>query len=274
MDIINKKINWFPGHMKKATDEILKNLKNVDFFIQLVDARCPITSSNNELIKQIASKPIINLANKADLSDWNTNFNNDFLLISTKKVNDKNLVIKHLYQLFEQKIKTYQKKGLVNPKFIGMIIGLPNIGKSSLINFLAPKKTLKVENRPGVTKTQSIRQINQHFYLIDTPGIFLKDIQKERDGFVLTLINCIKKEVLELEAIIRFAYEFYLKNYQKDLFIRYKINQVMNFEDFIDYICQLYNYKLVNNEFDYSRAYENLFNDFCNGLICKVNYDQ
>lgn len=110
MDIINKKINWFPGHMKKATDEILKNLKNVDFFIQLVDARCPITSSNNELIKQIASKPIINLANKADLSDWNTNFNNDFLLISTKKVNDKNLVIKHLYQLFEQKIKTYQKK--------------------------------------------------------------------------------------------------------------------------------------------------------------------
>ena len=273
MDIINKKINWFPGHMKKATDEILKNLKNVDFFIQLVDARCPLTSSNIELLKEVSSKPVINLANKADLSDWKKIFDNNFLLISTKKRNDKNKIIQHLYQLFDQKIKIYQKKGLINPKFVGMIIGLPNIGKSSLINFLAPKKVLKVENRPGVTKTQCIRQINQHFYLIDTPGIFLKNIQNERDSFVLTLINCVKKEVLELESIVHFAYDFYLKNYRNELFIKYKMNKVLNFDDFIHHICELYNYKLTNNEFDHVRAYENLFNDFSNGLICKVNYD-
>lgn len=272
MEIIKNKINWFPGHMKKATDEIKKSLLKVDFIIHVVDARCYKTSDNPELIQYVNSKPIIKIALKQDLSLLK-NQDVDFLIGSIKDKNFKQKVINELYKCFEVKIEKLKQKGLVEPKFIGMVIGLPNIGKSSLINFLAPKKTLKVENRPGVTKTQSTRQINNNFFLIDTPGVFLKNITNERDGYVLVLINCIKKEVVELTEVLKFAYDFYLRNHKQELFKKYNLENELDFFGFVDFICHQYKFFSSKNELDYNRAFDLLFLDFSNNKITKINYD-
>ncbi|AJQ45632.1 ATP-binding protein [Ureaplasma diversum] len=266
------KINWFPGHMKKALEQINAQYKNIDFVIEVLDARCIKTSHNSELVTAFVNKPIIKIALKQDLSTIKSL--DDLLVGSTKNKAFKNEVIKALYNALDHKIKQYEKKGLVNPRLVGLVVGLPNVGKSSLINFLANKNQLKTENRPGVTKNQSLKQINQHFYLIDTPGVFFKDVSNYEDGYKLVLINCVRKEVVNLYDVIQYAYQFYSTFYFSSLKTKYQLNEMIDFDHFLDHICTLYHFKLVNNTLDYERALNALFNDFSSGLVCSVNYDQ
>lgn len=272
MDNINK-INWFPGHMKKATDEIKKKLNLVDLIIEVVDSRCIDSSSNSDLINIINNKPHLKIALKSDLSLLNECYDKNLIVTNTKNKNNRSKIIEIFYEIFTDKIQKYKSKGLVNPKFTIMIIGLPNVGKSSLINFLKSKNNLIVRNQPGVTKNQRIVNINENFDLIDTPGILFKNISSFNVAYKLALINTIKKEVLPIEQILEFGFNYLSTHSYNKLKEYYKINDFDNFYNFCDVVAKRYNYYIKNSEIDWNRLFDKLFNDFIECKISKVNYD-
>ncbi len=268
------KINWFPGHMRKATNDIIDKLKIVDLVIEVVDCRALVSSSNNELLNIFKNKRVIKLALKQDLSDIKKDDNEEIIYGSLLNKNFKNKINRTLYNVMEEKIDKLKLKGMVNPKFMVMVIGLPNVGKSSLINYLAPKKTLKVENRPGVTKAQQYRSINKNFNLLDTPGILDKKINDIEVGYRLALINCIKKEVLPIDEVLEWGYNFLTKYYYSAISKYYNYNEMYNYNEFINYLCEKYHYLMDNNELDINRATNTFYKDLINCKITRVNYEK
>ena len=267
------KINWFPGHMKKATDEIKQRLNCVDLIIEVVDSRCIRSSSNMDLIKIINNKLHLKIALKSDLSLLNEQYQTDLIITNTKNKQNRNKIISIFYKIFEDKINKYKLKGLVNPKFTLMIIGLPNVGKSSLINFLKSKNNLVVKNLPGVTKNQRIVNINENFDLIDTPGILFKNINDINTAYKLSLINTIKKEVLPIEDVVKFGFNYLFSNFYEKLKIFYKIEDFNNYYDFLNLVANRYKYITKNAELDINRVISRVFNDLIDCKISKVNYD-
>ncbi|MGL4947897.1 MAG: ribosome biogenesis GTPase YlqF [Mycoplasma sp.] len=267
------KINWFPGHMKKATEEIIKRIQTVDLIIEVLDARAPMQSSNPELVKIANQKPIIQIALKKDLSDIDESDFKDILFGSTKDGSFKKRVIEELNFRLADKIARQKKKGLLVSQFLVMVIGVPNVGKSSLINFLAPKKVLKVENRAGVTKNQATRKINDNFFLIDTPGVLVKKIDNIEDGYRLSIINCINKTILPMHDVIKFCHHFFVTNYKRKMDAYFDMEVSEDYKTFLDQICDKYQYKQENNQQDYERAFDKLFLVFSNASICKYNFN-
>jgi len=265
--------------MNKAINQIKQKLNMIDLVIQVIDARCINSSMNPELINQL-NKPVLNIALKADLADLSSIDeslkNNSHLLIGTiKDKKFKKIVINKIYQLFRDKIAKLQAKGLFNPHFNIFVIGLPNVGKSSLINFLISKKKLVVENRPGVTKQQSLVELDKHFFLFDTPGVFVKKINDELSAYKLGLIKTIKKEILPMTEILKYAFEFYQKYYLDKLnkFCGIDCSQ-KSYQEFTNLIASKLNFFKKNNEIDMYRLEEFLFNIFSENKIAKVNYDR
>lgn len=264
-------INWFPGHMKKGTDELIKISKQIDLIIEVLDSRAINSSSNDEIIEIFNNKPIIKIALK---SDYGTTSSSDNVLVgSIKNKNFKQTIVKHIYSVLDAKIKNLKLKGLVQPKFTILVVGLPNVGKSSLINFLKSKNVLIAQNMPGVTKKQRLIAINENFNMIDTPGILFKRINKIETAYKLVLINCIKKEILTLEHVLKFGFEHYKKYHYHDLLNYYKLSEVADYYDFVEKVCKSKCWFLRNSELDLSRFENNIFNDFSLGRICKTNFD-
>ncbi len=267
------KINWYPGHMKKATDNISRKIKNVDLIIEVVDARGIELTRNSDLDKIINNKKKITIALKSDLTDYNFKNNENIIFGNIYDRQFKRKIIDTIAHVFGEKIHNLKRKGLINPQFTIMVIGIPNIGKSSLINFISIKKNLKVENRAGVTKSQETRIINKNFSIIDTPGILFKKIDDYETGYQLALINCIKKEVLPIERILEYGYNFLLKNYNEKLINFYDLKNNLSFAEFIPFFCEKYNFKKINNEYDYTRAYDLFFKHISTSKICKINFN-
>ncbi len=247
--MLDQNINWFPGHMKKATDHILKVMDRIDVVLEVVDARCIQASSNYELINTFKNKPIVKIALKADLSDLQMH-DSDVLLVSTKHKQDYHKILQALYAAVAPKMEKLKSKGLTNPQFTVIVVGLPNIGKSSLINYLAPKKTLVAQNKAGVTKTQAMRKINEHFFLIDTPGIFVKKIDDMRVGYQLALINTINKNILPLTSINQYYHEFMQTTYASAYLTYFHLTQPIPYSEFVQVIAQQKNFKLKGDEWD------------------------
>ncbi|MGL4950907.1 MAG: ribosome biogenesis GTPase YlqF [Mycoplasma sp.] len=267
------KINWFPGHMKKATDDIIEQLRKVDLVIEVLDSRAPIESSNEQLNIIANQKPILRIALKKDLSDINTSAYPEVLFGSIKDLSFKKKIIEAINDKLSVKMQKQKDKGLLISQFLVMVIGIPNVGKSSLINFLAPKKVLKVENRAGVTKRQATRRINDNLFLIDTPGVLVKKIDQIENGYKLAIINCISKKVLPMHDVIQFCHSFFYNKYNKQMNEFFGLEIQEEFDKFLIQICDKYQYKLTDNEWDYERAYEKLFNIFSEARICKFNFN-
>lgn len=259
--------------MKKATDDIAKKIQSVDFVIEVLDARAITTTSNNELLTLLKNKPLIKIALKSDFSDQIKSYDN-VLIGNIKQSFFREQIIKYLNHIFASKIEKMKQKGLVNYQLIGMVVGIPNIGKSSLINFLAKNKTLITENRAGVTKRQTIKKINQNFYLIDTPGVLFKKIENLEEGYQLSILNNIAKKVLPLFDVIRYHYYFLKTHYISELnsYFNEKF-EAIEFEDFINFIAQKYQFKIKNNEIDLERTLNFLFTCFSEAKICKFHYN-
>ncbi len=225
----NKKINWYPGHMFKAKKEIQEKLKTVDAIIEVIDSRCPIISHNKMLEEIVSSKPKLLIFSKSDLVE-NKDLNKylqyykdlDYktFAIDIRQSNSKDRIISQINKLCEPIVKKYEKKQ-INKTLRVMIIGMPNVGKSTLINTLANKKKLIVGNRPGVTKTQQVIKIADHIELVDTPGILIPKIEKLEDGFNLVLNSLIKDEVVEIEEIAFYLLKYLMENKSNELLNRY-----------------------------------------------------
>ncbi len=257
--------------MAKAISDLKSKKNNFDMLIEIVDARAINISSNKELLKDF-NLPVLTIAVKSDVAEINQK--NDLLYISTKNKSHRQIVLNKIREVLKPKIDSKKKKGLVNPQFNILVLGLPNIGKSSFINFLLNKNNLIVQNYPGVTRKQTLVKIDNMLFLNDSPGILFKKIDDLQTGYILGLIGCIKKDVLPMREVIKFGYEFYLNNYQQALYKKFNFNSQLSFDDFINHICQQYKFIKQDNQIDTTRAFDYLYGLFMNGSICKVNYEK
>ena len=224
-------IQWFPGHMSKARRQVQENLKHVDFVTILVDARLPLSSQNPMLTKIVGDKPKLLILNKADLADsnrtkeWRTYFKSQgikTLAINSKEQSTVKLVTDAAKSLMTEKIQRLRERGIQKETLRTMIIGIPNAGKSTLMNRLAGKKIAVVGNKPGVTKGQQWLKSNKDLEILDTPGILWPKFEDELVGLKLALTGAIKDQLLPMDEVTIFGLNYFKTYYPERLEERFK----------------------------------------------------
>lgn len=227
-------IQWFPGHMSKARRQVQENLKYVDFVIELVDARLPISSRNPMLGQIIGDKPRIIALNKADLADsnavaqWIEYFDEQGfinLAINSKEEYTAKRLTVAAKKLMADKVAHDKERGIAHTTLRTMIIGIPNAGKSTLMNRLAGKKVAVTGNRPGVTKGQQWIRTNKELELLDTPGILWPKFEDQLVGLKLALTGAIKDDLLPMDEVTIFGLNYFLKNYRTVTMKRYRMTE-------------------------------------------------
>ncbi|MDX9692219.1 MAG: ribosome biogenesis GTPase YlqF, partial [Acholeplasmataceae bacterium] len=245
---MNKQIQWFPGHMFKSLREIREKLSLMDIVLVLLDARLPKSSMNPELFKLIKNKPILILLNKMDLADenelskWISNFNQQgFKTLKIDSQTGKNVSKIHqaCKDVLKEKLDREKGKGLLERPLRTMILGIPNVGKSTLINQLTKSSATRTGNTPGVTKAQQWIKINTNFELLDTPGVLWPKFEDKAVGYHLAITGAIKDKILPEDDICHYALEFLSSYYPKRLFDRYKITPEMTYIEKLDTIGRL-----------------------------------
>ena len=227
-------INWYPGHMAKTRRQIAEDLKLVDIVIELLDARIPISSQNPDIAEITAGKKKLVVLNKCDLADEKQN--NLWIQEFSKKgipaiCTDSNsgrgieLVIKQVEKIMSEEMKNQAEKGRIGRKIRAMVLGIPNVGKSSFINRISKRTTAGVGNKPGVTKQKQWIRINEKIELLDTPGVLWPKFESEEGALHLAFTGTIKEEVLEKTEVAYFLVKFLLENYRQKLCERYKITE-------------------------------------------------
>ena len=225
---MSTQIHWFPGHMKKAQIEIEKKVKLVDCVIELLDARIPLASRNETLYKITQNKLRLVVLTKSDLADpemtkkWANYFESKgsaVIFADLNKSSDIQNIIKNVEKLGEAKQQKLISKGMKPQPIRAMIIGIPNVGKSTLINKLAKRHSASVQNKPGHTKSQQLIKVSNRFELLDTPGILQNSYEDKKQAMLLALTGSIKREILPTEEVAETAFnyvkEFYFKNLQE-----------------------------------------------------------
>lgn len=224
-------IQWFPGHMSKARRQVQENLKHVDFVTILVDARLPLSSQNPMLTKIVGDKPKLMILNKADLADatrtkeWKAYYERQgikTLAINSKEQSTVKKVTEAAKELMADKIKRLRDRGIQKETLRTMIIGIPNAGKSTLMNRLAGKKIAVVGNKPGVTKGQQWLKSNKELEILDTPGILWPKFEDELVGLKLALTGAIKDQLLPMDEVTIFGLNYFKTHYPSRLTKRFK----------------------------------------------------
>lgn len=224
-------IQWFPGHMSKARRQVQENLKFVDFVTILVDARLPLSSQNPMLTKIVGEKPKLLILNKADLADptllkeWKRYFETKGIMtlsINSKEQSTVKKVTEAAKRLMADKIAKLRERGIQTETLRTMIIGIPNAGKSTLMNRLAGKKIAVVGNKPGVTKGQQWLKSNKDLKILDTPGILWPKFEDEMVGLKLALTGAIKDQLLPMDEVTIFGLNYFKTYYPERLKERFK----------------------------------------------------
>ncbi|MTB63901.1 ribosome biogenesis GTPase YlqF [Streptococcus sp. zg-86] len=253
-------IQWFPGHMSKARRQVQENLKFVDFVTILVDARLPLSSQNPMLTKIVGDKPKLLILNKADLADpvatkeWQAYFEAQgipTLTVNSKEQSTVKKVTEAAKKLMREKIERQKERGIQIETLRTMIIGIPNAGKSTLMNRLAGKKIAIVGNKPGVTKGQQWLKSNKDLEILDTPGILWPKFEDEQVALKLALTGAIKDNLLPMDEVTIFGLNYFKTHYPAALKERFK---QMNLEDEAPEIIMDMTKKLGFRE-DYDRFY-------------------
>ena len=225
------KIQWFPGHMSKARRQVQESIKFVDFVTVLVDARLPLSSQNPMLTKIVGEKPKLLILNKADLADpvrlkeWQTYFEGQGILtlaLNSKEQSAVKKVTDVAKKLMADKLARQKERGIRIETLRTMIIGIPNAGKSTLMNRLAGKKIAVVGNTPGVTKGQQWLKSNKDLEILDTPGILWPKFEDETVALKLALTGAIKDNLLPMDEVTIFGLNYFKEHYPEELVGRYK----------------------------------------------------
>ncbi|MGM9924152.1 MAG: ribosome biogenesis GTPase YlqF [Bacillus sp. (in: firmicutes)] len=228
-------IQWFPGHMAKARREVTEKLKLVDIIYELVDARLPLSSRNPMIDEIIQHKPRLVLLNKADMADpqktklWLDYFEAQgikALAINSQAGNGLSQIITVSKELLKEKLDRLKAKG-VKPRAIrAMIVGIPNVGKSTFINRLAKKNIAKTGNMPGVTKAQQWIKVGKELELLDTPGILWPKFEDQEVGQRLAVTGAIKDTLLNQQDLAVYALRFLEAEYPQALKERYQLTEI------------------------------------------------
>lgn len=271
-------IQWFPGHMSKARRQVQENLKHVDFVTILVDARLPLSSQNPMLTKIVGDKPKLLILNKSDLADsnrtkeWRTYFEKQgikTLAINSKEQSTVKLVTDAAKILMSEKIQRLRERGIQKENLRTMIIGIPNAGKSTLMNRLAGKKIAVVGNKPGVTKGQQWLKSNKDLEILDTPGILWPKFEDELVGLKLALTGAIKDQLLPMDEVTIFGLNYFKTYYPERLEERFK---GIDLEEEAPEIIMEMTQKLGFRE-DYDRFYSLFVKDVRDGKLGRYTLD-
>ena len=240
----SENIQWFPGHMAKTRRMISENLKNVDIVIEILDARIPYSSRNPEITKLTAGKPTLLLLNKASLADpaqnkrWQECYTKDntyCLLTDCVTGEGLNKIGPMVREILAEKLRRYEEKGMIGRRVRAMVLGIPNVGKSSLINRICGNKKAKVENRPGVTLDKQWVSTNIGIDLLDMPGILWPKFEEKRVGENLALTGAIRDGILDVESLAVVLCKRLRMLYPTELAARYKLGDMAAYEEYSDY---------------------------------------
>lgn len=277
-------IQWYPGHMTKTKRLIKENLNLVDMVIEILDARVPISSRNPDVNDMIGNKPKLMIFNKADLSDPNVNQqwqkslqnnNIDTIFINSLRGQGINKTIKTIEKMMEEKLNRLAQRGRKNKPIRCMIIGIPNVGKSTFINQIVGRSSAKTGNKPGVTKGKQWIRINEKIELLDTPGILWPKFEDQSVGIKLAWIGSIKEEILDSEELAFLLLDFLRTNYPDLLMDRYKISIIEKETlDVLDDIAAKRGFVIKGGQPDYQRTCEMLLDEFRKGKIGKISLER
>lgn len=273
-------INWYPGHMKKTRELIQENLKMVDIVIEVVDARIPVSSRNPIIDELIRSKRRIMILNKSDLADsrandgWVEYFKNlgyDVLSMNCMSGQGVPQLLKLLANIQEEK---NEGKILKKPLRM-MIVGVPNVGKSSLINRLTGKKSAKTGNKPGVTRGKQWLNLENSMQLLDTPGILWPKFEDPKAGLDLAFCGSIRDEILDVASLALELIKVLQDNYPLLLIERYKLEAVGETPlETMERIAEKRGFILPGKKIDYERTGRTLLDEFRAGIIGKITLEK
>lgn len=277
-------IQWFPGHMAKARREIEEKMKLIDIVIELVDARIPQSSRNPMIDQLVKDKPRLLILNKVDLADefvtkaWMRTFKQqgiNVISINSKTGQGLKEMIQISREMLQEKREKLIAKGVKNRPIRALIVGIPNSGKSTLINRMSKKNITKTGNRPGVTTQQQWIKVGQDFELLDTPGILWPKFEDEFVGLRLAATGAIKDQLLDFTDIATFLLTYYKKEYPERLKERYNLNELP--EDIIllyEEIGKKRGCLIRKNEIDYDKVAELLIRETRNGQLGRLSFEK
>ncbi len=283
----SENIQWFPGHMAKTRRMISDNLKNVDVVIEILDARIPYSSRNPEIKRLTAGKPTLLLLNKSSLADpeqnkrWQKQYTEDnTVCILTDCVTGEGMkqLAPAIREILAEKLKRYEDKGM-NRRVRAMVLGIPNVGKSSLINRICGNKKTKVENRPGVTLDKQWVSTNIGVDLLDMPGILWPKFEERRVGENLALTGAIRDGVLDIESLAVILCKRLRLLYPEALAARYKLGDLSAYKDFTDYelfeaIGRKRGFLISGGEVNTERTAITLLDEFRGAKIGRITIDR
>ena len=274
-------INWYPGHMAKTKREIKEKIDLIDIVFEVVDARIPYSSKNKEIEEMTKGKPRVIVMTKIDLCDnvktnkWIKYYEDrDYIVVPIDLINNPNtkIIFDKIKPLIDEINNKRISKGLKPRRARILVMGVPNAGKSTLINRLVGKKSTNVGNRPGVTKTLEWIRINDKVELLDTPGILWPKLDDEEVAHNLASMTAIKEEVLDCEDIAIYIINKILSDYPDNIKDRYNITNTGDIVDILDQIGKKIG-AFRNNETDYDRVYKRVIKDLQDGYLGKVTFD-
>ncbi len=280
-DIYSRPIHWYPGHMAKAMRQMKEKLNLIDVIIEVLDARCPLSSINPSIKEAIKEKPLLLVLNKTDLADdtvtkmWVKELSKTYMVVVTDSLNGtKNieLISSALDKLLEDKIKSAKERGMSIYPLKAMVVGIPNSGKSTFMNNLAKRKVLEVGNKPGVTKNQQYLKTSDKLLLLDNPGVLWPKLENQTQAKILALSGSIKDEILDIESIVRFGLDLLKENYPNFLKLRYKLESLDG--DLVDQIARKRGCILRGNEIDYPKVYDIILRDIRSGKIGRISFER
>ncbi len=273
---------WYPGHMTKAKRMMQENIKLIDLVIELVDARVPISSRNPDIDELGKNKARLILLNKSDLAEdkWNDAWSEYFrekgfsvVKVNSKKGGGIKSINGVIQEACKEKIERDRKRGILNRPVRAMVVGIPNVGKSTFINALAGKACAKTGNKPGVTKGKQWIRLNKNVELLDTPGILWPRFEDQAVGLKLAFIGSIKDEILQTEELAAELVKFMNENYPGVLESKYNVEEDEDPYGMIAKIAESRHCMVRGNELDTEKASVLLMDDFRNGRLGRLTLE-
>lgn len=279
-------IQWFPGHMAKARREISERMKVIDIVIELVDARAPYSSKNPMINEIVQQKPRLIVLTKKDMADdrqtsqWVRHYESmgyQAMSVNLKNFNEYQKIIDKCRSVLKPKMEREQARGLKPRAIRAMVLGIPNVGKSTFINKLANRKATVTGNKPGVTKAQQIIRVAKDFELFDTPGVLWPKFEDEHIARNIALLGSIKQDILPLDDLFIYAMKYLVNHYPALLKDRYQLEINLNDEEWLiktfEHISQKRKIKLLRGEVDYDRVITLFFSEIHDGSLGKITWE-
>lgn len=273
---------WYPGHMTKARRMMQENIKLIDLIIELVDARVPLSSRNPDIDELGKNKARLILLNKADLAEdrrndeWMEYFKKQgysVVKVNSKKGGGIKSIQSVIQEACKEKMERDRKRGILNRPVRAMVVGIPNVGKSTFINALAGKACAKTGNKPGVTKGKQWIRLNKNVELLDTPGILWPKFEDQEVGIRLAFVGSIKDDILNMEELALTLIGYLKEKYPGVLNARYEVSEEEENLGVLEGIARARGCLKKGEELDYAKASGILFDDFRSGKLGRITLE-